>query len=37
MDWQNILKNLADKDLDSIKLIDKNYTKLLSEYILKFI
>ena len=37
MDWQNILKNLSDKDLDSIKLIDKNYTKLLSEYILKFI
>jgi anhydro-N-acetylmuramic acid kinase len=37
MDWKNILKNLADKDLDSIKLIDKNYTKLLSEYILKFI
>lgn len=37
MDWQNILKNLSDKDLDSIKLIDKNYTKLLAEYILKFI
>ncbi|MDG1246908.1 MAG: anhydro-N-acetylmuramic acid kinase, partial [Flavobacteriaceae bacterium] len=37
MDWQNILKNLSDKDLNSIKLIDKNYTKLLSEYILKFI
>jgi anhydro-N-acetylmuramic acid kinase len=37
MDWQNILKNLSDKDLDSIKLIDKNYTKLLSDYILKFI
>ena len=37
IDWQNILKNLADKDLDSIKLIDKNYTILLSEYILKFI
>ena len=37
MGWQNILKNLSDKDLDSIKLIDKNYTKLLSEYILKFI
>jgi anhydro-N-acetylmuramic acid kinase len=36
-EWQNILKNLSDKDLDSIKLIDKNYTKLLSEYILKFI
>jgi len=37
MDWQNILKNLSDKDLDSIKLIDKNYTKLLSEYISSFI
>ena len=37
MGWQNILKNLSDKDLDSIKLIDKNYTKLLSDYILKFI
>ena len=37
MDWQNILKNLSDKDLDSIKLIDANYTKLLSEYVLKFI
>lgn len=36
-DWQNILKNLSDKDLDSIKLIDKNYTKLLSEYISSFI
>jgi anhydro-N-acetylmuramic acid kinase len=37
IDWQNILKNLSDKDLDSIKLIDKSYTKLLSNYILKFI
>ena len=37
IDWQNILKNLSDKDLDSIKPIDKSYTKLLSEYILKFI
>ena len=36
-DWQKILKNLSDKDLDSIKLIDKSYTKLLSKYILKFI
>jgi anhydro-N-acetylmuramic acid kinase len=36
-DWQNILKNLIDKDQNSIKLIDKNYTKLLSKYILRFI
>ena len=36
-DWQNILKNLIDKDQNSIKLIDKNYTKLLSKYILSFI
>ena len=36
-DWQKILKNLSDKDLDSIKLIDKSYTKLISKYILKFI
>jgi len=36
-DWQNILKNLIDKDQNSIKLIDKNYTKLLSKYILIFI
>jgi anhydro-N-acetylmuramic acid kinase len=37
MYWLNILKNLSVKDLDSIKLIDKSYTKLLSHYILKFI
>jgi len=37
MYWQNILKNLSDKDLDSIKLIDISYTKLLSQYILEFI
>ena len=36
-DWQNILKNLIDKDQNSIKLIDINYTKLLSKYILRFI
>ena len=36
-DWQNILKNLIDKDQRTIKIIDKNYTKLLSEFILKFI
>ena len=36
-DWQNILKNLIDKDQNLIKLIDKNYTKLLSKYILRFI
>ena len=36
-DWQNILKNLIDKDHNSIKLIDKNYTKLLSKYISSFI
>jgi len=36
-EWQNILKNLINKDQDSIKLIDKNYTKLLSKYILRFI
>ena len=36
-DWQNILKNISDKNLDSIKQIDKKYTKLLSIYIQKFI
>ena len=36
-DWQNILKNISDKNLDSIKQIDKKYTKLLSIYIQRFI
>jgi len=36
-EWQYILKSLTTKDINSIKKIDKNYTKLLSKYILDFI
>ena len=35
--WQSILKNLSNNNIDSIKQIDKNYTKVLSNFILKFI
>ena len=36
-EWKNILSNLLNKNIESIKKIDKNYTKILSNYILKFI
>ena len=35
--WQSILKNLSNSNIDSIKQIDKNYTKVLSNFILEFI
>ena len=35
--WQSILKNLLNNNIDSIKQIDKNYTKVLSNFILDFI
>ena len=36
-EWKNILSNLLNKNIESIKKIDKNYTKILSNYILQFI
>ena len=36
-EWQDILKNLSNKNIESIKQIDINYTKILSNYILEFI
>ena len=35
--WQSILKNILNNNIDSIKQIDKNYTKVLSNFILDFI
>ena len=36
-EWQFTLKELAKKDIESIKLIDKKYTKLISKHVLQFI
>lgn len=36
-EWQVILKSIVKNNIESIKQIDINYTKLLSKYILKFI
>ena len=35
--WISFLKNISEEKINSIIKIDKDYTKLLSEYILKFI
>ena len=35
--WISFLKNISNEKVNSIKKIDKDYTKLLSKYILKFI
>ena len=36
-EWQVILKSIVKNNIESVKQIDQNYTRLLSEYILQFI
>ena len=36
-EWQIILKNIVKNNIESVKQIDKGYTKLLSKYIIQFI
>ena len=36
-EWQVILKSIVKNNIESVKQIDKGYTKLLSKYIIQFI
>ena len=36
-EWQAILKSIIKNNIEIVKQIDQNYTRLLSEYILQFI